>query len=116
MKLRKNIVSLILSLIEVLALTSSCVPVEYDTMGEIHGIVVQADNGIPIRGATVTLTPGLQSCSTDAAGEFLFSDCEVKQYSITAQAAGFETNGKSVTVVAGKCVEVIIELRLPEYE
>ena len=116
MKPLQRLLYLILSLIEALTITSSCTPVVYDTMGEIHGVVVRADNGLPIWGATVTLSPGLQSCLTDAAGEFLFSDCEVKQYSITVQASGFETNGKSVTVVAGKCVEVIIELRLPEYE
>lgn len=116
MKFLKSLFYLILPLVGILAIISSCKPVVYDTMGEIHGSVIRADNGIPIRGATVSLSPGLQSCSTDVAGEFLFSDCEAKQYSITVQASGFETNGKSVTVVAGKCVEVIIELRLPEYD
>ena len=116
MKPLRSILYLIIPLVEVLTITFSCTPVIYDTMGEIHGMVVREDNGHSIQGATVTLSPGLQSCSTDTTGEFLFSDCEAKQYSITVQASGFETNGKSVTVVAGKCMEVIIELRLPQYE
>lgn len=93
------------------SLLFSCKPTEYDTFGDLYGVVSDMDTAEPVAGATVVLSPGGKSLLTGADGRFEYQTLEVQQYTITVQKTGYSTNRKSVTVVAGEKTEANISIR-----
>lgn len=80
----------------------SCEKDDKETTGAVYGIITDADNGEPIRGATVTLSPGGHSASTGSDGRFEFTELLPKQYNIQAAKSEYQTNIKTITIFAGK--------------
>ena len=73
-----------------------------ETMGGIYGVVSDVENGEPVRGATVTLSPGNQTTITGYDGRFEFSDLMAGQYNLQVSANGYNMNSRRITVVAGR--------------
>lgn len=73
-----------------------------ETMGGIYGIVSNVENGEPVRGASVILSPGNQTTVTGYDGHFEFSNLEAGQYKLQVSANGYNTNSRQITVMAGK--------------
>ncbi|MCM1041173.1 MAG: carboxypeptidase-like regulatory domain-containing protein [Bacteroides sp.] len=97
-----------------LLLTVSCksTELEPDNFGAIYGTIADyVDTEKPIPEAYVTLSPGGKSVLSGEDGTFEFPDLEPQQYTITVQKAGYQTNRKSLTVVAGERVKVNITLQ-----
>ena len=68
--------------------------------GAIVGTVVD-ENGDPIEGATVSLGDTGTTATTNAAGQYSFSDVAPGTYTLWFNASGYETTNKTVTVTAG---------------
>ncbi len=73
-----------------------------ETMGGIYGVVSNVENGEPVRGATVILSPGNQTTITGYDGRYEFSDLMAGQYNLQVSASGYNTNSRKITVVAGR--------------
>jgi hypothetical protein len=71
------------------------------TTGGIHGFVVD-QKIVPIKGATVSVTPGNKSTTTDAGGAFVLSGLEPGTYFVKASHPLYETQQQSAEVVAGE--------------
>lgn len=71
------------------------------TTGGIHGFVVD-QKIVPIKGATVTVTPGDKSTTTDAGGSFVISGLEPGTYFVKASHPLYETQQQSAEVIAGE--------------
>lgn len=93
-----------------LSLIGGCAKTVVDTTGNIHGIVTSKETGEPISGASITLTPVGKTTSTGTDGRFEYNDLEAGQYTVQAAAANFQTNSKTVTIVATKTVQCDIQL------
>lgn len=91
-------------------LFSSCEEDNSDVTGSIYGIVTDADNGEPIRGASVTLNPGGLSASTGNDGRFEFLDLSPMQYIIQVVKSDYQTNSKAITIIDGKIASGDIQL------
>ena len=68
--------------------------------GSIYGIVTDADNGEPIKSASVSLNPGGKSTVTGTDGRYEFLDMQPGQYTVQIVKSGYETNTKGITVEA----------------
>lgn len=101
----------LLFIIALIALTTSCEPVTYDTFGSISGEVVDLDTGDPVQQATVTLSPTSYNTYTGSDGYFEFLDLDVHQYTVTVSKTGYITNRKNITPVAGGVVNIKLTLQ-----
>ena len=75
-----------------------------DISATIYGVVTEQGNGEPVAGANVVLSPGGRATITGTDGRFEFPNLEPRQYEITVQRAGFQTNRAPVTAIAGRKV------------
>lgn len=96
-----------------LCFTISCESglVEYDVFGSISGTVIELDTGDPVPQATVTLSPGGKNTYTGNDGTFEFLDLDARQYTVTVQKTGYQTNRKTVTTIAGDNVDISLTLK-----
>lgn len=101
----------VLFIIALIALTTSCEPVVYDTFCTISGTVIDLETGDPVQQATVTLSPTGYNTYTGDDGHFEFIDLDVKTYKLQVQKTGYVTNRKTVTTVAGGVVDVSLTLQ-----
>lgn len=101
----------ILFIVALIALTTSCEPVIYNTFSGITGTVVDSDSGDPIQQATVTLSPSGYNTYTGSDGYFEFLDLDARQYTVTVQKTGYVTNRKTITTVAGRVEEIKLTLQ-----
>ncbi|MGM9861029.1 MAG: carboxypeptidase-like regulatory domain-containing protein [Muribaculaceae bacterium] len=69
------------------------------TTHTVSGTVKDA-NGATLSGATVTLTPGSYSATTDANGAFALADVPEGDYTATASLAGYTAASTSISVAA----------------
>jgi len=76
----------------------------------VSGRVVQATTGIPIEGATVSLSAG-GSAVTDAAGRFSITTNVLGTQTLSVQAPGYDSVSISVTVQAGE--NSVGDIKLP---
>ncbi len=104
----KKILLLIMALI---AMATSCEPVTYDTFCTISGTVIDLDTGDPVQQATVTLSPSGYNTYTGSDGYFEFLDLDAQQYTITVQKTGYVTNRKTISTVAGSVKEIKLTLQ-----
>ncbi len=82
-----------------------------DITGTLSGTVVEMTTGDVIAGALVTLAPSGKNTYTGVDGFFEFQDLEAQQYTLTVQATGYQTNRKTVSIVAGATERVNITLQ-----
>lgn len=85
-----------------------------DITGTLSGTVVEMATGDVIAGALVTLAPSGKNTYTGVDGFFEFQDLEAQQYTMTVQATGYQTNRKTVSIVAGATERVNITLQKAE--
>ena len=108
----KNRIVLLLVLVSMLmCFAMSCDPIPVDVFGSISGTVIESDSGDPVPQATVTLSPSGKNTYTGNDGQFEFHDLEARQYTVTVQKTGYQTNRKSVTTVAGDNVDISLTLK-----
>lgn len=93
----------------------SCNPIEYDVFGTIEGKVLDIDDNKAIENVYVTLSPSNKNTMTDSDGKFTFSELDAKQYSVTVQKNGYETNVKTVNVIASETSSVTITMKKKDY-
>lgn len=73
------------------------------TTGEIHGIVTESGNGTtPLSGVRVNILSTGSSTTTGSDGQFSFRELEAGSYKLQFMKDGFETNMKTVAVIAGQ--------------
>lgn len=85
-----------------LTLFVACTEEPVETTGSIYGIVNDATNGTPVSMAHVLLNPGGKATNTGGDGRYEFLNMEAGQYTIQISKAGYITNTKQITVVAGQ--------------
>ena len=100
-----------LLIIALIALTTSCTPVTYDTFCGITGTVVDLDSDEPVQSAMVTLSPGGYNTYTGSEGYFEFLDLDTRQYTVTVHKTGYTDNRKTVTPVAGRIENIFLTLQ-----
>ena len=93
----------------------SCNPIEYDMFGTIEGKVLDIDDNKAIENVYVTLSPSNKNTMTDPNGKFTFSELDAKQYSVTVQKNGYETNVKTINVIASETSSVTITMKKKDY-
>jgi hypothetical protein len=77
----------------------------------ITGTVVANLTGLPISGASVSLSPGGLTTTTDGNGVFTFSNVTPGTYTLSVSATLYTTSAQTVTVAAGQTVTLSIRLR-----
>lgn len=70
--------------------------------GGIYGTALDKITGEPIRNAEVRLSPSSKTTVVGSNGTFEFINLDAGQYTVGIEAAGYEYNSKTVTVVSGE--------------
>ncbi len=91
-----------LSLILLVATLCSCSQVEYDMFADLTVQVVDASTDDALEGVAILLSPSGKNAYTGSDGTYTFESLEAIQYTIMAQKEGYQTNRKSIIVVAGE--------------
>lgn len=89
---------------------AGCNPVTYDVFASICGTVADSETMEPIEGVSVVLSPSGKNKVTKADGHFEFTELDAIQYTIMVQKAGYSTNRKTVSAVAGETIEISITM------
>lgn len=89
----------------------SCNPIEYDMFGTIEGTVVDSETFEPIGFVSVDLSPGSKNVITSDDGKFVFEDLDAQQYSLNVHKNGYESNIRTIKVLAGETSTVIITMK-----
>ena len=84
------------------------------TTGAIGGKVVDASAGSALSGVTVSLSPSGKSLVTGDDGAFLFSELDVRDYTLSFSRSGYEPYQHSATVKAGQVTDVQVSLKVME--
>lgn len=82
-----------------------------EVFGTISGEVVDFATGEPVEGALVTLSPTGMNVYTNSVGLFEFLDLDKRQYTVTVQKVGYFTSRKTVIIIPGSVISVIIALQ-----
>jgi hypothetical protein len=98
------------TMLVMLTLCVSCSEDRVESQGSISGVITDHTNGEPIPNASVVLNPSGKTQLTGSDGYYEYSELDPMQYTITVQKAGYSTNRKTITVVAGKRTEANIPL------
>jgi hypothetical protein len=93
-----------------LVMYSGCSKEEHDLFSTVYGTVSDHETGDPISAATVVISPSGKTTVSGDDGRYEFQDLEAMQYTITVQKAGYQTNRKTVTAIAGESVKADIPL------
>ena len=93
----------------------SCNPINYDMFGTVEGIVLDYDTNQPIEYVTIQLSPGGKNMTTSSDGKFIFEELDARQYSLTVQKNGYETNMKTINVIAAETSQVTITMKKKNY-
>lgn len=109
--MKKRIGLVLMACIMLLGFATSCDEVDYDVFGSISGTVIDLDSGDPIPQATVTLSPSGMNTYTGNDGTFEFLDLDARQYTVTVQKTGYQTNRKTVTTISGGNVNISLTLK-----
>lgn len=81
---------------------SGCDPIDIPVIGDIDGVVTDAETNQPIQGANVNISPSNASTTTGTDGKYSYKNLDPKEYTIQVQKDGYVTNTKTITVVAGQ--------------
>lgn len=93
----------------------SCGPIEYNMFGTIEGRVLDYDTNEALEYVSVQLSPGGKNVTTSIDGTFAFEDLDAGQYSLTVQKNSYETNMKTVNVIASETTDVTITMKKRNY-
>ncbi|HEX9546760.1 MAG TPA: carboxypeptidase regulatory-like domain-containing protein, partial [Acidimicrobiales bacterium] len=77
----------------------------------ITGTVVANLLGLPVSGATVSLSPGGLTTTTNGSGVYSFPNVVAGTYTLSVSAALYQTSSQTVTVAAGQTLTVNMRLR-----
>src|SRR5437879_4401437 len=77
----------------------------------INGTVVANLTGLPISGATVSLSPGGLTTTTNGNGAFTFANVTPGTYTLSVSATLYTTSTQTVTVAPGQTLTLSIRLR-----
>ncbi len=110
--LKNNFIKNLIILISFVMLFASCKEdtVEPIYFGNISGSVMDADDGTPIQGVSITTTPPTSSIITDAQGKFNLSELTAETYTISASKNGYNKTTTNVSVEGNKTTEAVIIL------
>lgn len=89
----------------------SCNPIEYDIFGTIEGTVVDSETFEPVGYVSVDLSPGTKNVITSDDGKFVFADLDAQQYSLNVHKNGYESNIRTINVLAGEISSVTITMK-----
>lgn len=92
------------------ALFSRPQPLRAQSSGSIAGNTVDAQTGIPIVGASVTIPTLSRSVISDDAGHFLHSTLDAGSYVVQVHAVGYIPSAKAFDVVTGQSVTHTFQL------
>jgi len=67
--------------------------------------------GLPVSGATVSLSPGGLTTTTNGSGVYSFPNVVAGTYTLSVSAPLYQTSSQTVTVAAGQTLTVNIRLR-----
>lgn len=109
MKTYKSIIWILLA--ASLCIMTSCVKEIETTVGNIQGIVTNSQNNEPIQGVNISLSPTGLSAVTGSDGRYEFTNLTAGQYTVQGVKAGFESNTKNITIVAGNVSSGDMQLR-----
>lgn len=84
-----------------LCLLTSCVKDNPTVTGRIQGIITNSVTSEPIKGVNISLSPTGLSAVTGSDGRYEFNNLEPGQYTVQGMKEGYESNTKSITIVAG---------------
>ena len=76
----------------------------------IYGVVTDHATGTPLENANVVLSPGGRTAITGTDGRFEFNELEPRQYTITVQRTGYQTNRVTITAIVGESVQANIPM------
>lgn len=111
-----NVMNKIVNLF-VLLIVLSCVGCTKEhpvTTGDIQGIVTESGNGTtPLSGVSVDILPKVARETTGSNGHFSFHDLEAGSYKLQFTKQGFETDIRTVSVIAGQTANCDMQL-VPE--
>jgi hypothetical protein len=91
---------------------SGCGKKEYNS--SLYGTIIDMETGDPLSNAAVVLSPGGKSKTTGSDGNYEFNDLDAKQYTITVQKTGYQTNRKTIMAIAAEKTEVNIPMTKSE--
>jgi len=101
---------LLLSCILMLIGCNSCSKTEHDMFSTLYGVVTDHETGEHIANVSIVLSPGGKTKTTGSDGTYEFNDLEPRQYTLTVQKTGYQTNRKTVTAIVGEKAEANIPL------
>jgi len=96
--------------VEVTTINAPLEPIQQEPVGVIAGIVINAWTLVVVEGASVTLSPGGQTETTGANGEFLFGNLNYGEYTVQVSADTF--NSASETVIVDGTMGSVITVEL----
>lgn len=91
-----------LTMMTVCLLLTGCSQDEFSVYGGIYGTIRDAVTGTPIYNAEITLSPGNRTTVSGSDGSYEYQNMDSGQYSISVNAAGYQYNSRTVSVVAGE--------------
>ncbi len=77
--------------------------------------MLDIDDNKAIENVYVTLSPSNKNAMTDSDGKFIYEELDAKQYSVTVQKNVYETNVKTVNVIASETSLVTITMKKKDY-
>ena len=93
-------------------LFAACSPVEFDTFGNITGVVIcDNEQGDPVCNVQVTLSPSQVSKFTDSAGKFEFIELDADHYELQIWKEGYKPDKIPVDVYAGETTEIKLVIK-----
>ena len=92
-----------------LCLVTSCK--KENPVGRIQGLVTNATTSEPIQGVNISLSPTGASAVTGSDGRYEFNNLEPGNYTVQGMKAGFESNTKNISIVAGGIASGDMQLR-----
>jgi len=92
--------------------------VDPELFGSISGTVKTSVGGIPLEGVTITTSPGTESKTTDADGNFDIGDVPVGDYSVTAKKEDYSSENINISVRENKEVvmDIVMQIAPPDSE
>lgn len=89
----------------------SCTEGPEVTTGSINGTVTSSAGGTePLSGVTVSINSTGQSTTTGSSGTFSFTNLQAGSYSLQFSKSGYNTNSRTVNVIAGQTYQCDIQM------
>ena len=105
------VASFILTLFSIPIFSSCSSGDDFEIYSSIEGRVTDFTTGQALDNASVTLSPSSLTKQTDSDGRYIFSNIDARQYTLSVQKAGYQSNRKSVTALSGETIVVDIQLQ-----